>query len=270
MTPFDLFLFSTDTPFIREAVAAGVDGIVVDLERRGKELRQKGFDTQIGVDTLEDLIRVRVCTAARILCRTNSFGPGTQAEVELVIEAGADEVILPMVRRPQEVEAVLEYVGDRGRVGILVETTAATQYLPELSRLPLSRVYVGLNDLAIERGKRGIFGAVADGTVERIRESFRCAFGFGGLTLPDRGHPIPCRLLIGEMARLGCSFGLLRRSFHRDVRGRSLQEEIPRLKHAIELAFERSAAAIGEDRRSLEQAIHLATTSRAEGEPRLG
>ena len=152
MSPFDLLLFSTDAPFIQEAVAAGVDGIVVDWERRGKKQRQAGFDTQVGEDTPDDLMRVRACTSARVLCRTNGYGPWTQGEVEQVIEAGADELILPMVRNPQEVESVLEYVRDRCKVGILVETMAATQCLPGLSRLPLSRVYVGLNDLAIERG----------------------------------------------------------------------------------------------------------------------
>ena len=97
-------------------------------------------------------------------------------------------------------------------------------------------MYLGLNDLAIERGTRNIFAAVADGMVERVREAFRAPFGFAGLTLPDAGFPIPCRLLIGEMARLGCQFSFLRRSFHRDIRGRDLAIEIPRLRATLEAA----------------------------------
>ena len=35
----------------------------------------------------------------------------------------------------------------------------------DLCRLPLTRVYVGLNDLSIDRGLANIFTSVADGTV---------------------------------------------------------------------------------------------------------
>jgi len=125
----------------------------------------------------------------------------------------------------------------------------------ELARLPVSRVYVGLNDLAIERKTPNIFTAVADGTVERIRRAFPVPFGFGGLTLPDRGHPIPCRLLIGEMARLPCDFSFLRRSFHRDIQGRVLAVEIPRLLEALQQARLRSPETVARDQSDLKQAI---------------
>jgi hypothetical protein len=35
----------------------------------------------------------------------------------------------------------------------------------------------------------------------RLRRYFEVPFGFGGATLPDRGRPIPCRLLLSEMAQ---------------------------------------------------------------------
>lgn len=252
---FALFLFSTDPGSIRDAVDAGVRGVVVDWERLGKEERQAWADTQIGRDTLEDLVRVRACTSAPVLCRIDGYGDATAEEVEEAIEAGADEILLPMVRTREEVEAVLELLGGRCGLGILVETVAATLEAEALGRLPLSRVYVGLNDLAIERGSPSIFDAVADGTVERLRRVFHVPFGFGGLTLPDRGHPIPCRLLIGEMARLGCDFSFLRRSFHRDVRGRDPRVEIPRLLEALRQALRRSPAAVSRDREELQSAI---------------
>ncbi len=253
-TRFELLLFSTDPGFIRQAVAAGVDGITVDWERTGKHERQADVDTQINQDSLDDLHRVRASTDARVICRINSYGATTAAEVEQAVEAGANEILLPMVRSAEEVEAVLAQAGGRCGIGILVETVAATRICRDLARLPLSRVYVGLNDLSIERRTRNIFSAVADGTVERIREVFRAPFGFAGLTLPDAGFPIPCRLLISEMARLGCQFSFLRRSFHRDIQGRDLSVEIPRLRAALEETQRRTPDRLAQDRADQEVA----------------
>jgi hypothetical protein len=213
MTDFALFLFSTDVDLIRAAVEGGAAGAVVDWEYIGKAERQAGFDTQINHDTLEDLRRVRACTAARVLCRINAFGPWTQKEIEAAVQAGADEILLPMVRSVEEVERVLEWAKGRCGVGILIETREAVAICERLAQLPLTRAYLGLHDLAIERRTPNPFRAIPDGIVGRVRSAFPIPFGFAGLTLPDRGFPIPCRLLIAEMARLGCSFSFLRRSF---------------------------------------------------------
>jgi hypothetical protein len=252
---FSLFLFSTDPPLIRAAAEAGVRGFVVDWERAGKRDRQRGADTQINGDTLDDLRRVRRVTDAQVLCRINGFGDTTPSEVEDAVGAGADEILLPMVRRSQEVEAVLELVAGRCGVGILVETEEAVAQADELGRLPISRAYLGLNDLAIERGSENIFEAVADGTVEAVRRSFRVPFGFAGLTLPERGHPVPCRLLVAEMARLSCDFTFLRRSFLRDTAGSDLNVEVPRILGAVAAAGERRPEQIERDRLDLANAV---------------
>lgn len=238
MGSFDLFLFSTDPDLIRPVVAGGVAGVVVDWEHIGKAERQAGFDTQINHDTLEDLRRVRACTAARVLCRINAFGPWTREEIEAAVQAGADEILLPMVRSVEEVERVLEWIRGRGGLGILIETREAVNLCERLTRLPLTRVYLGLHDLAIERRTPNPFRAISDGIVERVRSAFQIPFGFAGLTLPDRGFPIPCRLLIAEMARLGCSFSFLRRSFLRDIVGRDPRVEVPRILEALREAFQ--------------------------------
>ena len=90
---FSLMLFSTDPGWIVRNVAAGVSAIIVDWERNGKVTRQSGADTQIGVDTLEDLERVRAATDARIICRINGYGDCTRREVDQAISAGADEIL---------------------------------------------------------------------------------------------------------------------------------------------------------------------------------
>jgi len=255
MGGFELLLFTTDPAIVREAAAAGVAGFVVDWERRGKEGRQAGFDTQIGADDADDLRRVRAHTRARVLCRINGVHEGTGDEVETALAAGADELLVPMVRRPGQVEQVLARVAGRAGVGILVETVDALACVGALARLPLSRVYVGLNDLAIERGSENLFEAVIDGSVERVREAFPGPFGFAGLTLPERGRPVPCRLLIAEMARLGAGFTMLRRSFLRDTRGLPLASHVPRILAALEEAGRRAPERARAERRELERVV---------------
>jgi hypothetical protein len=256
MTSFSLLLFSTNAEFIAQSVSAGVEGIVVDWENIGKEKRQALGDTQINRDTLEDLRRVRASTQAHVICRINRFGDRTHREIEDALSGGADELLLPMVRTVDEVEKVLELIGGRCSLGILVETLSAISNIEQLSRLPLSRIYVGLMDLAIERKVTNIFTAVSDGTVEEIRQHVTCHFGFAGLTLPDHGYPIPCRLLIGEMQRLQCDFSFLRRSFLRDIHDRDPQVEIPRLQYALEQAKSRSKEEVARDHADLIDAIH--------------
>ena len=252
---FALILFSTDPKFIGEAAAAGVDGIIVDWENREKPARQKGRDTEINYDTPDDLAKARAATEIPVICRINPPGDRTAEEVETAIEKGADEILLPMVRTRGEVETVLKRADGRCAVGILIETRDAVRAAQELAHLPLSRVYVGLNDLAIDKGRSNIFESVADGTVERVRRYFELPFGFGGATLPDRGRPIPCRLLLSEMARLQCSFTFLRRSFHTDIRGRDLAIEVPRIHRAIAEAFERTPEKVAEDLGNLHAVI---------------
>jgi hypothetical protein len=252
---FSLLLFSVDPVLVREATEAGIGHFIVDWEHLGKEGRQAGADTEINHYSAEDLRRVRAATSAHVLCRINQFHEGTAAEIETAVEAGADELMLPMVRNAGEVGRVLEMLRGRSDLGILIETVEAVEAARDLARLPLSRIYIGLNDLAIERGTPNIFTALIDGTVDRVREHVNLPFGFGGLTLPEAGFPIPCRLLIAEMARLDCGFSFLRRSFLRDIRGRILSEEVPRIRQAIELARRRGQSQIEENRKSLIRAV---------------
>lgn len=280
-TGFTLVLFSTRPEFILPAVKAGIGAVLVDWENRGKEQRQASADTQINYDTIEDLRGVAAGTDVPVICRINrreaatdqeagrAAGPGLDTrplpveEIEQAIEAGADEVLLPMVRRVEEVELALDQAGGRCGVGIMIETMAAVERAEELARLPLARAYVGLNDLAIERNSQNIFIPLVDGLLEHVRRPFRLPFGFGGLTLPDRGFPVPCRLLIGEMARLDCDFSCVRRSFHADVRGRDLAAEVPRIHDALDRAFRRPPDAIARDRDELRAAVMSWTPARS-------
>jgi 2-keto-3-deoxy-L-rhamnonate aldolase RhmA len=247
----ELYLFTSDPEVAGRSAAAGVDGFVVDWERDGKEFRQADADTEINSDTPEDLERIRGVTAAPILCRINPVGSRTEEEVEAAVARGASEILVPMVRRVEEVGAVLERTAGRLGVGILIETEQAVERAHELAALPLSRVYVGLNDLAIERRSPSIFTALADGTVERVREAVDVPFGVAGMTVPWAGSPIPARLLTAELVRLGCRFTFLRRSFRRDVAGHDLGAALTAMREAIRRASARTEREVRRDRAEL-------------------
>jgi hypothetical protein len=247
-------LFSTDPKWIATNVAAGVAAIIVDWERNGKIERQAGADTQISSDTLADLECVRNATDARVLCRINSYGDHSRREIDDAISAGADELFLPMVKSVDQVERTIERAGGRCDVGILIETVEAVEISSDLGKLPISRAYMGLNDLAIARETPSIFSALVDGTVESVRPHFAVPFGFGGLTLPERGEPVPCSLLMSLLASNGACFSFLRRSYHRDMKGRDPIIEIPRILAAIESARRRSS---GERERDIEELAGL-------------
>ena len=258
MTAFELLLFSTDPETVSRYTEAGVDGFIVDWERMGKETRQAGADTEINKDTPEDLRRVRAATNARLLCRLNQPGPWTPGEIEEAVAGGADELLIPMVRSPEEVLEAIRLAAGRCGVGILIETLDAVRHAAQLARLPISRAYVGLNDLSIERRSRSIFEPLTDGLVDGIRPLFTIPFGLAGLTLPECGRPIPCRLLIGEITRLSCGFSFLRRSWRRDMAGREPRAELLRIRAAIERARRRSAEEIARDRAELVETVAAA------------
>jgi citrate lyase beta subunit len=262
----DLFVFSVEPDFVRQVVGSGAAGAVVDWEQRGKIARQAGADTQINADTAEDLARVRAATAGRVLCRTNGWDVWTANEIELAVELGADEVLLPMVRRPEEIDAALDVAAGRCGLGILVETADAVRRVDELLSRPLSRVYVGLNDLMIDRGSVCLFEPLVDGTADQVAAAAAAAgipFGVAGLTRPDAGHPVPCRLLVAELARVGARFTFLRRSFHADVAGRDPGAEVSHILAAVEKARRRSATEVTADRLALEAAVGELSTVRA-------
>lgn len=255
MTVVDLLVFSVAPAFAAACVDAGAAGVIVDWERRGKARRQAGERTQINQDSPADLARVRAATDGRVLCRVNGAGPWTADEVDLAVRLGADEVLLPMVRTPEQVDRALDAVAGRCGLGILVETQDAVDRVGELTARPLSRVYLGLNDLRIDRRSDVLFAPLVDGTAERVRAACRMPFGVAGLTRPDAGRPVPSRLLSAELARLGASFTFLRRSFTADVAGRALAEEVPRILAACAADRQRGPGQVLADRLELLDAV---------------
>jgi len=212
-------LFENSADQVQKAIGYGLNCFLVDWEDKGKNDRQMGYDTEIRPGTIEDLQNISAIPEAEVWCRLNHFGPWTEKEVESALLAGACGLFLPMVKKVDEVKLFLEYIGGRCSSGILIETVEAASLAKVFSRMPLDRIYFGLNDFTISRNDRFIFTALYDGTVEYVRKEIgnNVLFGFGGATAVNCGTPVPSKNLLQEMARLECSFTFLRRSFNRDI-----------------------------------------------------
>jgi len=243
------YLFTTNAELAQAAEAAGIDGLVVDWERRGKTARQREYDFEINRQGAREVRRVAGAVAVPVLVRINPVSARTAVELQKAIDAGAREIMLPMARRASEVERFLELAAGRVRTIVQIETQDLVDDLPALARLPWDSAYIGLNDLQISRGGRGsIWGGVADGTVEHIYRSLPGReIGFAGITVADGGHPLPFALLFAEMVRLGCALSFLRRTFHKEIAGRNMAGEIAAIRHLEDSLRARDAARVAED-----------------------
>ena len=253
---FQLFLFHRTIACDRACLRGGVDGLVIDFETRDKTERQSGFDTEINTHTLEDLRRVKGELDAYVICRTNPPGPSLAREIEEILHERTDEILVPLIRTVEEAAKAVDLVRGRCKIGLMIETAEATQIVERLCRLPIHRLYVGLNDLRISRGSPSIFVPLIDGVLDRCRsDAGGTNFGFGGLTVPGFGHPLPVHHLIDEMARLDCAFSFLRRSFYKDIAGRSPEVEIARIRRWLQRSSLRPGETASEDAGRLARAV---------------
>ncbi len=251
----ELFAFACDG-LHRRSAELGFDALIVDLEREGKHHRQSGFDTQISAHTIDDLGAIRSTTDTHIICRIDSMSAGSSRQINDVIFAGADEILVPMVRHPREVEGALELADGRVGVGVMIETVDALRIVENLAELPISRAYLGLNDLWIERRTPNRFTALSDGTADKVSSALGgIPFGVAGLTHPLLGSPLPCRHLVNELSRLGCGFTFLRRAFLAAIAHLPAGEVVADIRAALTVADSRSPFQVDTDRRGAHKAI---------------
>ena len=130
--PLTLFYITNQPAFALIAEKAGVNRIMVDLETLGKEERQKNMNTVKSHHTVLDVAAVsNVLTRAETMVRVNPWNPDSAAEIEAVITAGADRIMLPMWKTAEEVDCFLRAVGRRKATTLLLETKEAVEVLDE-------------------------------------------------------------------------------------------------------------------------------------------
>ncbi|MGN1445080.1 MAG: aldolase/citrate lyase family protein [Eubacteriales bacterium] len=270
-------MFCTNRPDVAAiAEEAGVDRIWVDMEYLGKAQRQGGMDTLQSRHTPADVAAVRqVIRRGEIVVRVNPMHEGqpglasTAEEVDAVIAAGADLVMLPYFKTADQVRRFVDMVGGRARVFPLLETPEAVETLDDILSIPgIDEMHIGINDLSLGYGKKFLFELVTDGTVERLclrlRES-GLPFGFGGFGGLGRGA-VPAERLIAEHYRLGSTRAILSRSFCKveeigdmETIRRTFREGIPAIRayeaKACEALREGDTAFFRDSRQAMEKEV---------------
>lgn len=217
MTNCRLLYITRDPVIGGVAQKAGVDWVFVDLEYRGKDQRQGGRDTVISRHTITDVEKMRgVLTTSRLMVRINPLGTWSVEEIDNVIAAGADIVMLPFFTTADEVRRFVDLVAGRAQTCLLLETMTAIAGLDRIVELPgIDFFHVGLNDLHIERKTAFMFEFLSDGSMDEVAAKLRAAgrpFGFGGIGRIGQLVP-PAEAILAEHFRLGSTGVILSRSF---------------------------------------------------------
>ena len=218
-----LMYITNRTDVAQVAQAAGVDRIFVDMEYIGKDARQKGLDTVKLHHTVDDVKILRpVLTTSELLVRVNPIHDATddydstEDEVDAVIKAGADIIMLPYFKTAAEVRRFIKAVGGRAKTMLLLETPEASKAVDEIVQIPgIDEIHIGINDMSLGLGMRFMFELLADRTVDRLFARIKAAgipCGVGGIAKLGGGM-LPAECVIREHYRLGSSFAILSRSF---------------------------------------------------------
>ena len=217
-------MYITNKPAVAKiAEQAGADWIFLDMEFIGKDARQGGLDTVQNHHTVNDVKNIKAAVKkAKVLVRVNPIHqgladyPSSKEEIDDVIAAGADIVMLPFFKTVEEVKKFIGYVNGRAKTLLLMETTEAAQLVDEILEVPgIDMIHLGLNDMHLELGMRFMFQLLADGTVEKLGKKIEAKgipFGFGGIATLDGGD-LPGSMVLKEHVRLGSSMVIVSRSF---------------------------------------------------------
>lgn len=217
-------MYITNKPEIAViAENAGVDRIFVDMEYIGKSLRQGGMDSVQNHHTIDDVKNIRaVLSKTKLLVRVNPIHFATadycssEEEINAVIDAGADIIMLPFFKTIDEVHKFISIVNGRAKVLLLLETPEAVEIVDDILVIHgIDEIHIGINDLSLGYGKSFMFELLADGTVEYLCQKFKrkgIPYGFGGISSIGTGE-LPAEFVLKEHYRLGSSMVILSRSF---------------------------------------------------------
>ena len=264
---FNLMILAADPQSAAEAQRAKIDRIFYDLEYINKAERQRGRNTVISNNNINDIPAVReVLTSSKLLVRTNPIHAYTADEVEKAISYGADILMLPMVMSYKDVEQYVNYVGDRAKVCIMIETAQAAQALARiddiLSVKGIDELFIGLNDLHISMGLPFMFELLSGGLVEYIADKCKqknMPFGFGGIARIGDGL-LPAEKILAEHVRLGSSSVILSRTFKGEVGDNAvekidLSEEVGKVHQSLVAISEWSKDKFTENQQNVIQTV---------------
>ena len=197
-----------------------IDRVFIDLEKIGKDIRQKGLNTVKSNHNISDIGKIKSAVVnSKVLVRINPFYSGTINEIDQCIEAGADIIMLPYFRRKEEVLAFIEAVGGRVRTCLLLETAAAFFRIEEIVAIDgIDEIHIGLNDLYLDLGLDFILEVYRSPLLEAVCCLIRdkgISLGIGGVASIGSGL-VDGKDVLQEIIRLGGERVILSRSFNKD------------------------------------------------------
>ena len=226
--PLTLMYITNSLPVALIAEKYGVQRIWIDLETLDKELRQKGRDGVKSHHTIQNIREIKPnLTSSQLLVRINHWNKNSQEEIDEVVEAGADMIMLPYWKTQEEVRQFIAAVNGRCKTTLLLETKEAAEILDDVLEMEgIDEIHIGLNDLHISYGLDFMFELLTDGTVERLCAKIAAKgipYGFGGIAKLGAGA-VPAEKIILEHYRLGSTRAILSRSFCNAEKAGSIEE----------------------------------------------
>ena len=234
----ELILITNNSAQAQAMLSAGVDRIMVDLEIDGKEDRQGHLNTVISRHSFQDIsvIRQALDESGRgaLMVRINPLGPNSEDEIDEVLNRGADRIMLPMFKHPDEVARCIELIDGRAPLTLLLETAAALVRLPQILNIKgIDDLHIGLNDLYLDMGLDFMFELFGSGLLDHVARLIRAQglpFGIGGVACVGTGK-LPAELILAAHKHLGSERVILSRGFTQIIEeGGSAEEEIRKLR----------------------------------------
>lgn len=224
----NLFYITNSPKVAKIAQKYGVNRIWIDLETIGKEDRQRGMNTVKSHHKISDIAKVKpVLSSSELMVRIDAWNSVTSPkQINKVIEAGADIIMLPMWKSVDEVKQFLNCVDHRVKTSLLLETKEAVECIDKVLKLDFDEIHIGLNDLHLSYGETFLFEPLANGLVEKLCKKFKkkgIPYGFGGIATLGQGL-LPAEKIIMEHYRLGSTRSILSRSFCDTSKIKSLEE----------------------------------------------
>lgn len=224
MDDLNLIYITKDIRIASICEASGVNRIMVDLEKEGKKERQAGRNTLISDHNLADVVNLRgVINQSKLWVRINPISSNSKKEIDDVISAGADALMLPMADDVLTVSVFSKLVDGRARRILLLETIPALIRAAEIcTRDFVDEVHIGLNDMHIDGRLNFMFELMSSYILDSLSTLLKdrgIPFGIGGVAPISQKSLLSSRLIISQHARLGSNQVIMSRAFNQIFRG---------------------------------------------------
>jgi len=258
---FVFTLFTNDATLAARADRAGVERIGIDMEQIGKSARQGHLATWISDHAENDLAVVRPAVdRAALFARCNPVHAGSRAEIDRLMAAGVQAIMLPYFKTAAEAATFIRLVDERAHPVLLVETAEAAAVIADLCRIPgVKEIHIGLNDMRLSLGWPSHFHVLVSDFLVGLCDTVRSAglrLGVGGIgRAGDNDLPVPSDLVSAQLPRLGATASLVSRSFFRAPAPDDLGAEFLKLRDWLDTCAIQAPAWRAAQRRELELCI---------------